>query len=169
MENEDLLRAKIVTVSDGVFSGHRDDVSGVKLKDYLTLKEWEVVETKVVADGVENVATALLELSKDFHGLIVTTGGTGFGPRDQTPEGTSKVIQRTAPGIAEAVRLVNPLGRLSRATAGTLGEALIINLPGSSKGSIECIDSVIDVLGHAVRLLRDNSDPHPEHGQHKHG
>ena len=101
--------------------------------------------------------------------MIVTTGGTGFGPRDQTPEGTSKVIQRAAPGIAEAVRLVNPLGRLSRATAGTLGEALIINLPGSSKGSIECIDSVIDVLGHAVRLLRDNSDPHPEHGQHKHG
>jgi len=169
MENEDLLRAKIVTVSDGVFSGHRDDVSGAKLKDYLTVKDWEVVESKIVADGTENVSNALLELSQNFHGLIVTTGGTGFGPRDQTPEGTSKVIERAAPGIAEAIRLVNPLGRLSRATAGTLGETLIINLPGSTKGSIECIESVIDVLGHAVRLLRDNSDPHPENGQHKHG
>ncbi len=93
MGNEDLLRAKIVTVSDGVFSGHRDDVSGAKLKDYLTLKGWEVVESKVAADGTESVSSALLELSKDFHGLILTTGGTGFGPRDQTPEGTSKVIQ----------------------------------------------------------------------------
>ena len=166
MKNEGLLQAKIVTVSDGVFSGHRDDISGAQLKEYLTLKDWKIVETKVIADGARNVSNAILELSKDFHGLIVTTGGTGFGPRDQTPEGTSQVIERAAPGIAEAIRLINPLGRLSRATAGTLGESLIINLPGSAKGSIECIDSVIDVLGHAVRLLRDNSDPHPEDGRH---
>ena len=97
----------------------------------------------------------------------MTTGGTGFGPRDFTPEGTKEVIQREAPGIAEAMRLINPLGRLSRSAAGTLEESLIINLPGSTKGSIECLEAVINVLGHAVKLLQDNSDPHPNDG-HKH-
>ncbi|HJM97256.1 MAG TPA: MogA/MoaB family molybdenum cofactor biosynthesis protein [Acidimicrobiales bacterium] len=165
MGNYKSLEAKIVTVSDGVFSGHRDDISGVKIEEVLALNNWDVVATTVVADGEESVAKALLDLSKDFHGLIVTTGGTGFGPRDLTPEGTAKVIERTAPGIAESIRLVNPLGRLSRSTAGTLGETLVINLPGSAKGSIECLEAVIDILGHAVRLISDNSDSHPEHGR----
>ncbi len=165
MGNYKSLEAKIVTVSDGVFSGHRDDISGVKIEEVLALNNWDVVATTVVADGEESVAKALLDLSKDFHGLIVTTGGTGFGPRDLTPEGTAKVIERIAPGIAESIRLVNPLGRLSRSTAGTLGETLVINLPGSAKGSIECLEAVIDILGHAVRLISDNSDPHPEHGR----
>ena len=103
-------------------------------------------------------------LADGFHGLIVTTGGTGFGPRDATPEGTKAVLDREAPGLAEAMRLVNPLGRLSRATAGTVGTALVLNTPGSSKGCVETVEAVIDVVGHAVRLLVDNYDPHPHGG-----
>jgi len=100
-------------------------------------------------------------LAIGFHGLVVTTGGTGFGPRDQTPEGTLAVLDRQAPGLAEAMRLANPLGRLSRGVAGTCGTALVLNTPGSSKGCVECLEAVVDVVPHAVRLLVDNADPHP--------
>src|SRR6266508_3254614 len=86
-------------------------------------------------------------------GLVVTTGGTGFGPRDLTPEGTRAVLEREAPGLAEAMRLVNPLGRLSRASAGTIGSALVLNTPGSSSGAVECLEAVIDVVPHALDLL----------------
>ena len=168
MANNESLKVKIITVSDGVFNGEREDVSGKKLEEYFEANDWKVVEKTVISDGTTSVASALSELSKKFHGLIVTTGGTGFGPRDLTPEGTSKVLEREAPGLAESIRLANPLGRLSRATAGTLGETLIINLPGSTKGSIECVDAVFEVLGHAVRLLKDNYDPHPNHEHKKH-
>src|SRR5690242_16370737 len=88
-----------------------------------------------------------------FAGLIVTTGGTGFGPRDLTPEGTRAAIDREAPGLAEAAWLVNPLGRLSRAIAGTRGQALILNTPGSSKGAVETLTAVLDVVPHALDLL----------------
>jgi len=100
------------------------------------------------------VAVAIAELAGGFSGLIVTTGGTGFGPRDLTPEGTSRVLDRAAPGLAEAMRLASPLGRLSRATAGTLGTSLVVNLPGSTKGALECLEAVVDVLPHALSLLR---------------
>ncbi len=158
------LRAKVLTVSDGVMQGTREDRSGEALEAYLTEAGWHVVERAAVADGVDSVAGELRRLAGGFHGLIVTTGGTGFGPRDSTPEGTRAVIDREAPGLAEAMRLVNPLGRLSRAVAGTLGTALVLNTPGSSKGCVETVDAVIDVVGHAVRLLVDNYDPHPHGG-----
>jgi len=89
----------------------------------------------------------------------VTTGGTGFGPRDLTPEGTRTVLERDAPGIAEAMRLVSPLGRLSRGIAGTIGHALVLNVPGSPKGSVECIGAVLDVIPHALELLA-GEQPH---------
>ena len=117
--------------------------------------------TGVAADGVDAVAGAIRALVDGFHGLVVTTGGTGFGPRDHTPEGTLAVLERQAPGLAEAMRLVNPLGRLSRGVAGTSGTSLILNTPGSSKGCVECLGAVMDVVAHAVRLLVDNADPHP--------
>jgi molybdenum cofactor synthesis domain-containing protein len=107
----------------------------------------------VVPDGVDSVAGALRSACAGFAGLVVTTGGTGFGPRDLTPEGTRAVIEREAPGLAEAMRLVNPLGRLSRGLAGTLGEALVLNAPGSSSGAVECVDAVLDVVPHALELL----------------
>ncbi|OUV78284.1 MAG: molybdenum cofactor biosynthesis protein [Acidimicrobiaceae bacterium TMED130] len=161
------LSAKVITVSDGVATGHREDISGQTIEEFLVESGWVVVSRTVIPDGKENVSNELRKSASSFHGLIVTTGGTGFGPRDFTPEGTKEVIQREAPGIAEAMRLINPLGRLSRSAAGTLEESLIINLPGSTKGSIECLEAVINVLGHAVKLIQDNSDPHPNHG-HKH-
>ncbi len=148
-------------MSDGVVAGTREDRSGAILEQHLTVAGWRVVERAVTADGRESVASSLRRLTAGFRGLVVTTGGTGFGPRDLTPEGTRAVIDREAPGLAEAMRLVSPLGRLSRAVAGTRGTALIVNTPGSSKGCVETIDAVIDVLGHAVRLLVDNHDPHP--------
>jgi len=155
------LPVKILTVSDGVIHGTREDISGATLASHFVAAGWDVVDRAVTGDGAEPVAESLRSLAADFHGLIVTTGGTGFGPRDRTPEGTRAVIDREAPGLAEAMRLVNPLGRLSRAVCGTLGTALIINTPGSAKGCVETVDAVIDVLPHAVKLLVDNHDPHP--------
>lgn len=154
------MRAKVVTVSDGVMAGTRDDASGAALEQRLQQAGWEVAERTAIADGAESVASELRRLAAGFNGLIVTTGGTGFGPRDFTPEGTRAVLDREAPGLAEAMRLVNPLGRLSRGVAGTCGQALILNTPGSSSGCVETLEAVLDVVGHAVRLLVDNYDPH---------
>ncbi|HEU0170205.1 MAG TPA: MogA/MoaB family molybdenum cofactor biosynthesis protein [Acidimicrobiales bacterium] len=145
--------AKVLTVSDGVVEGTREDRSGAALAERLAASGFDVVERRVTADGVEPVAAALRDLAAGFAGLVVTTGGTGFGPRDLTPEGTRAVLEREAPGLAEAMRLVSPLGRLSRAVAGTVGQALVLNTPGSSKGAVETLDAVIDVVPHALDLL----------------
>ena len=145
--------AKVITVSDGVADGTREDKSGAALEERLRAAGYEVVDRAVTADGVESVAEALLHACEGFAGLVVTTGGTGFGPRDLTPEGTLAVLDRQAPGLAEAMRLVSPLGRLSRAVAGTRGQALVLNTPGSTKGCVETLEAVLDVLPHALELL----------------
>jgi len=147
------LQAKVVTVSDGVVAGTRDDRSGAALAAHLAEHGFEVVERIVTADGAEAVAHALRGACRGFAGLVVTTGGTGFGPRDLTPEGTVAVLERHAPGMAEAMRLVSPLGRLSRAVAGTVGESLVLNTPGSTAGCVETLDAVLDVVPHALELL----------------
>ncbi len=147
------LLVKVITVSDGVVDGTREDRSGDALAAHLGDAGFDVVDRAVVADGVESVAAALRAAAAGFAGLIVTTGGTGFGPRDLTPEGTLAALDRTAPGLAEAMRLVSPLGRLSRAVAGTIGDALVLNTPGSTAGCIETLDAVIDVVPHALDLL----------------
>jgi molybdopterin adenylyltransferase len=144
--------AKVLTVSDGVAAGVRDDRSGRALVEHLAAAGFTVVDHRVVPDGAESVGEAIVDLAVDFAGLVVTTGGTGFGPRDLTPEGTRIVLDRMAPGLSEAMRLVNPLGRLSRAVAGTRGRALVLNVPGSTAGSIECLDAVLDVVPHALAL-----------------
>jgi molybdopterin adenylyltransferase len=154
------LQAKVLTVSDGVVAGVREDRGGAGLVDRLRAEGYEVVETRVVADGRENVGEALAEMADGFAGLIVTTGGTGFGPRDLTPEGTRVVLDREAPGLAEAMRLVSPLGRLSRAVAGTRGTALILNTPGSPKGAVECLEAVLDVVPHVLRLQAGDPTAH---------
>ena len=154
------LAAKILTVSDGVFAGERVDTSGQALEDLLSESSYQVVERRIVSDGEESVARALTEMAAGFAGLILTTGGTGFAPRDNTPEGTSAVVDRQAPGLAEAMRLVNPLGRLSRGIAGTLGKTLVLNLPGSPRGAVECAEAVLDVVPHALRLLIGTHTPH---------
>jgi len=150
---------KILTVSDGVIAGTREDRSGAALEAHLTDVGFVVDDRQAVADGIENVARALRSLTEGYAGLVVTTGGTGFGPRDLTPEGTRAVLDREAPGLAEAMRLTSPLGRLSRQVAGTMGEALVLNLPGSTTGAVECLDAVLDVVPHALELLRGDR-PH---------
>lgn len=145
--------AKVLTVSESVHAGTREDRSGAALAEALAARGFEVVERRCVPDGVESVAAALREMSENFGGLIVTTGGTGFAPKDLTPEGTLAVLDREAPGIAEAMRAVNPLGRLSRAVAGTLGATLVLNVPGSTSGAVESLEAVADVLPHALELL----------------
>ena len=146
------LRARVITVSDGVVAGTREDRSGVALAEHLEAAGF-AVERSVVSDGTEEVAAALTEACRGFAGLVVTTGGTGFGPRDLTPEGTKRALEREAPGLAEAMRLVSPLGRLSRGVAGSLGEALVLNVPGSTSGAVECLEAVLDVVPHALDLL----------------
>jgi molybdenum cofactor synthesis domain-containing protein len=147
------LAAKILTVSDSVSRGAREDRSGDAVASLLKDHGFEVVARLVVPDGMDPVAAALATLSSAFAGLVVTTGGTGFSPTDLTPEATSAVVERHAPGLAEAMRAVNPLGRLSRGVAGTLGTCLVLNLPGSPRGAVESLQAVIDVLEHALELL----------------
>jgi molybdenum cofactor synthesis domain-containing protein len=153
-------QAKVLTVSDGVIAGTREDRSGEALAEALRTAGFEVAERRVVADGIDSVSAALRELANGFTGLIVTTGGTGFAPRDLTPEGTAAVLDRQAPGLAEAMRLVSPLGRLSRGIAGTLGRTIILNTPGSPKGAAECFQAVADVLPHALDLLAEEPTQH---------
>lgn len=156
------LRAKVLTVSDGVTEGTRDDRSGAALVARLEDEGYEVVEHHAVPDGTDSVADALRRLTEGFAGLVVTTGGTGFGPRDLTPEGTGAVLDRDAPGLAEAMRAAGPLGRLTRGRAGTCGSALVLNLPGSPTGAVECLEAVLDALPHALELLAG----HTHHGPH---
>ena len=153
--------AKVVTVSDGVVAGTREDRSGTALAEALEGAGFAVVERSAIADGVASVAGELTRMSAGFAGLVVTTGGTGFAPRDQTPEGTREILEREAPGLAEAMRLVSPLGRLSRGLAGIRGHSVILNTPGSPTGAVECLNAVVDVLPHALDLLAEQPTRHP--------
>lgn len=148
------LAAKVLTVSDSVHNGTRQDRSGDALAGLLTDHGFRVVERRAVPDGVAPVAGALTEMTRGFAGLVVTTGGTGFSPRDLTPEATRTVIEREAPGLAEAARSISPLGRLSRGLAGTMGACLVVNVPGSPTGAAESFNAIAAVLPHALELLR---------------
>ncbi len=152
------FRARVLTVSDGVAAGVREDASGPAVVARLEAEGAIVDRRMVCADGVEAVAGALRDLTAGFAGLVVTTGGTGFGPRDLTPEGTRAVIERDAPGFVEAVRRGSdapdrPFGMLSRAVAGTTGTALVINLPGSRNGAVEALSICLPGVPHALDLL----------------
>lgn len=157
MEEPVRLHAKVITVSDGVAAGVRVDQSGLALSDRLAAAGFEVVSRAVSADGVEPVGAALSQAVAGFRGLVLTTGGTGFGPRDLTPEGTRMVIEREAPGLAEAMRAASnrdgPFGMLSRGVCGTTGQALICNLPGSPRGAVEHLEVILGALGHILDLL----------------
>ncbi len=154
--------AAVVTVSDRVSQGSAEDRSGPAAIALLESIGLEVLEYRVIPDGVESVATTLSEIAGTVD-LILTTGGTGLTPRDLTPEGTKAVLEREAPGLAEAMRSAtfgeNPHGMLSRGVAGTVGATLIVNLPGSVKGVQESLAVVLPALSHGIELLvRGTSD-----------
>lgn len=146
-------QAKVLTVSDSVMRGERQDESGPAVVRALQEAGFEVVEQSRVADGAASVAGDLTRMASAFSGLVITTGGTGFGPRDQTPEGTAEVLDRLAPGFGELMRRSSPVAPLSRGIAGVKGRALVVNLPGSPKGAVECLAAIIDLLPHAIGVL----------------
>ena len=151
-----LIRVVIITVSDSRRIANDD--SGDKLAELLNAIDAETVERLFVTDDVENLRNTLYTLTeRDDVNLIVTTGGTGFGPRDNTPEATRAVIEREAPGLAEAMRretsVKTPMAMLSRGICGIRGETLIINLPGSPKAVEECFEVISPVLKHAIELI----------------
>jgi molybdopterin adenylyltransferase len=146
-------QAKVLTVSASVSAGTREDRSGAALVSTLSARSFRVVERLTVPDGMVAVAEAVTTLAAGFGGLLITTGGTGFSPSDLTPEATRTVLEREAPGLAEAMRAASPLGRLTRGVAGTLGSCLVVNVPGSPKGAIESIEAILDIVPHALELL----------------
>jgi len=154
------LRARVLVVSTGVAAGTRQDRGGPALFALLAEAGYEVDQPVVVADGLEPVVAALRSLTAGFAGLVATTGGTGFSPSDVTPEATLALLDRQAPGLAEAMRAIDPRGRLSRGVCGTVGRALVVNCPGSPGGAVDQLRAILDVLPHALRLLADTPTAH---------
>jgi len=155
-----VIRVAILTVSDKGFSGERADLSGPALADALEGKAFVAVK-EIVPDELERIKAKLIEYSDQGLDLVITTGGTGFAPRDVTPEATAAVIERVAPGIGEAIRAqslkITPMAMLSRATAGIRKKTLIINFPGSPKAALECLEIFLPVMNHAVETLRGDA------------
>lgn len=156
------IRAAVITISDGVARGERTDESGEALARLLSEAGAQVAEREVASDDLEPLAESLRRLADraDIN-LVVTTGGTGLGPRDNTREATLQVIEREVPGLSEAMRSETfrrtPTAILSRAVCGTRSGALIVNLPGSPKGVRECFAVIRPVLSHAVAILAGGS------------
>lgn len=152
------IRAAVITVSDACSRGERVDDSGAALVELLSESGAEVVETRILSDDLEPLVQTLESLAARADvNLIVTTGGTGLGPRDNTPEATRRVIKREAPGISETIRAeslkVTPMAMISRGVAGVASGTLIINLPGSPKAVRESFAVIKPVLAHSVDLL----------------
>jgi molybdopterin adenylyltransferase len=162
------IGAAILTVSDRSARGERPDESGPALIQLAQEQGWQIIDTSIVPDNTEAIKNILIDwCSAGSIDLILTTGGTGFAPRDITPEATLAVIQRAAPGLAEAMRLeslkVTPHAMLSRAVAGIRGKTLIVNLPGSPKAAVENLRAILPVLPHAVDLLRESTSAEAGH------
>lgn len=154
--------AVVITVSDGVSAGVREDGSGDALEEMLADHGYEVAR-ELVADEADQIESAIRSACAQAS-LVITTGGTGFGLRDVTPEATASVIEREAPGLVQAMIArgleATPMAALTRARAGTVGGSLVVNLPGSPKGAIENLEAIIDVIPHALQLLGGDNRHH---------
>ena len=161
------MRFGIVTISDRSSRGERPDTSGPALEEVVIAQGWQIVRRQIIPDDFSTIRQLLAEwVDSGEMNVLLTTGGTGFSPRDVTPEATQAVIERPTPGIVEAMRAaslqVTPHAMLSRATAGISYRTLIVNLPGSPKGAVENLRVILPVLPHAVALLSE--DPGAEAG-----
>ena len=152
------MRIAIITVSDSVSRGTREDLSGAALRKRCEDLGWQAVASEILSDDQNSIRDLLIKIC-DASGadLILTAGGTGLGPRDVTPEATAAAATRMVPGLGERMREVGGRGfsraYLSRATAGVRGSTLIVNLPGSPKGAVESLNAISDLLPHAVEVL----------------
>lgn len=161
--------AAVLTMSDKGAAGQREDTSGPAICSMLEAEGWMVVHTNILPDDKEKIQDELIRCCDELKPcLVVTTGGTGFAPRDVTPEATLAVVERLTPGIPEAMRAesmrITPRGCLSRETAGIRGETLIVNCPGSKKAVTECLGAVLPALKHGVEILRGQTG---ECGNHR--
>ncbi|HTI13056.1 MAG TPA: molybdopterin adenylyltransferase [Dictyobacter sp.] len=162
-----MITVGVLTISDGAAKGERQDLSGERIRTLVAqyLPQATIQASSIIPDERDQIATLLRKWSDEEHlHLILTTGGTGFAPRDVTPEATREVIERDAPGIAEAIRInslkFTPMAMLSRGLAGIRGRSIIINLPGSPKAVQECLEYVLPTLPHAINLLVEGPKEH---------
>jgi molybdopterin adenylyltransferase len=167
VERTIVVKVAVLTVSDRSKDGVYEDKSGPQLVEIIRNEtEWQVVEAAVVRDEIEDIVSILSRWCEDGTNLILTTGGTGFSPRDRTPEATLQVIEKEAPGISEALRSeslkITPYAMLSRGIAGIAGRTLIINLPGNPKAIGENMEILLPVLPHALELLSGAESAHSD-------
>ncbi|ACA60384.1 molybdopterin adenylyltransferase [Candidatus Desulforudis audaxviator] len=152
-----MFRVAVVTASDKGSRGEREDESGRVIEDMIVTLGWELVDTRIVPDDIEVIIETLVELCDDRADLVLTTGGTGFALRDNTPEATLAVVERQVPGLAEAMRAETskktPRAILSRGVAGIRKRTLIVNLPGSPKAVRECLEVILPALPHGLEIL----------------
>ena len=150
--------AHVITISDGASHGKRDDKSGPALVGILYANQFEVTGPEIVPDERDRIAAAITKAADDGSNLVITTGGTGLGPRDVTPQATASVIDYDVPGLTELMRRAGlettPMAALTRGLAGVRGKTLVLNVPGSPRGAMESLEAVIPVLEHALALLR---------------
>jgi molybdopterin adenylyltransferase len=153
--------AHVITISDGASHGTREDKSGPALVGILYANQFEVTGPEIVPDERDRIAAAITKAVEGGSNLVITTGGTGLGPRDVTPQATASVIDYDVPGLTELMRRAGlestPMAALTRGLAGVRGQTLVINVPGSPKGAVESLTAVIPVLEHALALLRGDT------------
>ena len=164
------IRFAILTISDRSWAGERDDLSGPALESLILNTGWEVCIKDILPDDMELIKAKLIEWCDSGQlDVIVTSGGTGFSPRDITPEATLAIIERNAPGLSEAMRSaslkITPHGMLSRGVSGIRGNSLIVNLPGNPKAAVENLQTILEVLPHAVQLLQNDPSAESAHSK----